>query len=921
MKILFESNQSYQTEAIEAVIDLFAGAESDSMEAHQQGEEVIAGEIFSDVIYGNSFSISRKILLSNLERIQSRTRKGLNQGDTPVVPVEMRSVVAHDEWPSDFSVEMETGTGKTYIYLRTAIELYLKYGLSKFVVVVPSIAIKEGVLSSLNLMKNHFKELYSGLQYDSSVYDSKNIYNLRRFATSNHLQILIMNIASFNKDDNIIRRETDGLNGLAPIDFIRKVQPVVILDEPQKLGSDLSSRAINDINPLFRLRYSATHKDLHHLIYRLTPIDAYEMKLVKRIDVLSITADDNRNIPYIEVKGISATKNSISATLIVNKGTSKVQVTVRRNTDLAEETKSDLYQGWVIEDIHLGTEGSFARVEFSNGQVLRKGSNTGVDLELWQRAQIRATIEDHFETEMKLQNHAAIGVISPTKPLTLFFVDRVANYAPENGKFRTWFEEEYEGVASLSKFRNLAMPSAQKAHKGYFATAKQVAKDSKEGKGNKEDEEAFDLIMRDKERLLSLEEPVRFIFSHSALAEGWDNPNVFTICNLQEVHSEVRRRQQIGRGLRLPVMANGERCRIDDVNHLTIIATETFEKFAAGLQKEMHDETGLEFRELVKNKRDRVLLIPKDNFETLPGFRELWKKIAPRTQYRLDFSTEILVKESIRRLKSFERISDLKLFISKQNVSEISVDGGVAGGIILTKPARAIGLKVIFPDILKELANNVPVSRSTIHRVIMESGRLEEAKNNPAEFVSQVRSALFGALAATLKDHDGIKYSKRENGPDSAWRMEFFKSHFAESYEDNLIKVTKSIYDRIPVDSIIEQKFAEGLETREDVDLFLKLPSWFKIDTPVGGYNPDWAIVRRDEHNNSKLYLVRETKGTTNLDELFRESEVWKVVFGGKHFNAIRVDYKMVKDSNDLDKDEVPKIVPSVWEEALGQPE
>ena len=364
-------------------------------------------------------------------------------------------------------------------------------------------------------------------------------------------------------------------------------------------------------------------------------------------------------------------------------------------------------------------------------------------------------------------------------------------------------------------------------------------------------------------------------------------------------------------------MSNGERCRVEEINHLTVIATESFEKFASGLQRELQDETGLVFAELVKNKRDRVTLTPKEDFENLPGFRELWNEIAQRTRYKLVFSTDDLVKTAVHRLKNMEKISDLKLRISKQNIGEINLENGVVGANLQVKRAKVIKSEVYFPDILLNLSRDMPVSRSTIHRVIMESGRLEEAAKNPAEFVTQVRSALFSALAATLKDHDGINYIKRESGPESTWRMEFFRSHFAESYEDNLIKVTKSIYDQIPVDSIIERKFAEGLEAREDIDLFLKLPSWFKIDTPVGGYNPDWAIVQRDSRNERTVYLVRETKGSTNLDELFRESEVWKVTFGRKHFEAIDVSYKVVKESSDLDMDDVPILEPSTWESAL----
>ena len=416
-----------------------------------------------------------------------------------------------------------------------------------------------------------------------------------------------MNIASFNRDDNIIKRESDVLNGQAPIDFIQAVRPVVIMDEPQKLGGELNSLAIKKLNPIFKIRYSATHAELHNLMYRLTPMDAYEMRLVKRINVLSMTAEQDRNLPYVEVVSIASSSASVTAALLVTKGKSRVQIRVKRNSDLFELTKLQMYEGWVVEDIHKGDENSIPRVEFANGHVLRKGSSTGVDTDLWQRAQIRATIEDHFDTELKLQQKADLGVISQIKPLTLFFIDRVANYAPDNAKFKIWFEEEYEGISSLRKFRNLKMPVAQEAHKGYFAKTKTGVKDSVEGRGNKEDEEAFDLIMSKKEQLLSPDEPVRFIFSHSALAEGWDNPNVFTICNLQETHSEVKRRQQIGRGLRLPVMITGERCRVEEVNHLTVIATETFENFAKGLQNEIQKETGIEFADLIKNKRSRVV--------------------------------------------------------------------------------------------------------------------------------------------------------------------------------------------------------------------------------------------------------------------------------------------------------------------------
>jgi type III restriction enzyme len=902
VEIKFDANQSFQEEAIASVVDLFVGANEGAVTVLDDESESM---LFEQLLFSNRLDINRDQLISNLSKIQNRKRVNTTGVSSDIVPPELVAKIGPEEWPIDFSIEMETGTGKTYVYIRTAIELYLKYGLSKFVIVVPTIAIREGVISTLDLTRDHFREMYSGIQYDSYVYDSKNVNRLRQFATSAHLQVLIINIAAFNKDDNIIHKKVDALGGKAPIDFIKAVRPVVIMDEPQKLASELAKESISELNPLLRLRYSATHKELHHLVYRLSPLDAYELRLVKRIDVLSMKADLNLNVPYVEVRKITSTSGSVTATLGLSKNGSLKQFTVSRNSDLQLISSAQVYEGWVVEDIYAQTEYEPAKIQFSNGRILRVGSNTGVDKDLWQRAQIRSTIQDHFDTELLLKQKADLGEIYPTKPLTLFFIDRVVNYSNEDSKFRVWFEEEYESVSKIRKYRNLDLPSAKLAHNGYFAATKQGLKDSKEGKGNKEDEEAYDLIMRSKQKLLSFDVPVRFVFSHSALSEGWDNPNVFTICNLQDSQSDVRRRQQIGRGLRLPVMANGERCRVEEVNHLTIVATESFEDFAASLQKELREDNGIEFEDMIRNKRERLDLLPKDEFWKLPGFQELWNRISRRTRYRLDFATEAFVSEAVRRLKECETISELKFNVSKHAIGEISREKGIVDTGLSLKPAKSLNIKISFPDILGELSAVTPLSRSTISRVISESGRLEEARKNPVQFVDQVKSSLFGALASTLKDHDGIQYSPiKGQSEDTQWSMDYFSTRVSKAYESSLEKVSKSIYEFISVDSDIERAFAKELDAREDIDLFIKLPGWFKIDTPVGGYNPDWAIVRRNEMNEASVYLVRETKGTTSLDELFREAEVWKVVFGGEHFKAIGVDYKMVKEASDLDKDE-----------------
>jgi type III restriction enzyme len=919
VQIKFESNQGYQTEAIEAVTDIFAGLQPGSLGQLVGASHHVVDEqnsLFQDLVFANRIPGSiefAELVQANVRRVQGRKRNINGDEYVPIVPEDIRNEFVSDEFPMDYSIEMETGTGKTYVYLRTAIELYLQFGLSKFVIVVPSVAIREGVISSLRLMKEHFKELYSGIQYDSYVYDSKNVNKLRQFATSSHLQILVMNIAAFNSDDNIIRRQSDTLNGQAPIDFIQAVHPVVIMDEPQKLSGANATKAIADLNSAFRLRYSATHKDVHHLLYRLTPIDAYDLRLVKRIDVLSVTADQNNNVPLVTVKKISNTAGSITATLLINKsgGRSETQITARRNTDLQEESKLQVYQGWVVEDILANTEDTVAQVVFQNGRILREGSSTGIDEDAWQRARIRAAILDHFNTEMLIRQHVDRGNIQPIKALTLFFIDRVANYAPQDGKFRTWFEEEYLSVCRESKFRNLDKPDVKLVHDGYFAQSKQGAKDSTE-RGGKDDESAYDLIMKDKEKLLSFDTPLRFIFSHSALAEGWDNPNVFTICNLQNVQSEVKRRQQVGRGLRLPVMADGGRCRVEEVNHLTVIASEEFEDYVKKLQQEMKDEAGVDFANRVGNKTERVENKIKKNFKEIPLFQELWEKISPKTTYKLDFSTDVLVAEAVRRLKNEDKIIKPKFNLAKQGIDRMSLEEGLVGGHVTSTSSASMDIQIEFPDILTDICNEVPVSRATAKRVIDESGRLEEAKKNPAQFAAQVSRSLHRALAETLKNHDGIAYTPVGD----SYSMEFFLNE-SLYYERNLIEVQKSIYDRIPVDSNVEREFAMALDARDDIELFVKLPDWYKIKTPVGGYNPDWAIVRNSGEGEYELFLVRETKGSSNIDDLFREAEAWKVTFGKKHYDALGVDYKVVRKASELDSDDSPSFVESELDSRL----
>jgi type III restriction enzyme len=900
VEIKFESGQKYQMEAIEAVTDIFSGSNLIGSGAltHQSGIDD-PYTLFTENIVSNSIEITDEEIVANVLKIQSRTRTNTFGSDTRVVPNAKSLSVDFEGTLRDFSIEMETGTGKTYVYLRTAIELYLRHNLTKFVIVVPTVAIREGVLASIELMREHFTDLYAGLQFESQVYDSRFLNRLKQFATSKRLEILVMNIQAFNKDNTLILKEHENFGWKRPMDFITAVKPVVIMDEPQKLSSKLQTEAIQALNPLFRLRYSATHKDQHCLVYRLGPVDAYEQRLVKRIEVLAMSADEDHNIAYVEIRKVTPRGNSKpTATAIINKGGKRVSFTLHKDDDLAEVTKMGVYKGWEVEDIHAGDGFEQGYVEFRNGRKIRVNTSNDVDQDWWQRAQVEATIERHFDTELRLKQAAGNGEIKPMKALTLFFIDRVANYAEDDSKFKLWFEELYLDISERPKYKNLDMPKPSDAHRGYFASTKGKAKDTK-GDSN-DDADAYDLIMRDKERLLSLEEPVRFIFSHSALSEGWDNPNVFTICNLQETQSEVRRRQQIGRGLRLPVMENGERSRVEHINILTVVASETFEKYAAGLQKEMREETGEVFEGIV-DARSRKTIKLRENYKDLPGFQKLWEAISPRSNYRVDFETQDLIDEATLRLKllgNSEPIRTPKIVIKR---TQIAMESGkdIHAGTSNPEKELRFSRKIKMPDILGELQSVLPISRSSIVKIINNSGRLQEALINPAQFIAQVRSSIQIAIANLIPRVDGIEYTKLA-GNNAAYLPEFKE---LESYDANIQEVQKSIYEAVIVDSNIERKYAIDLDARPDVEIFMKLPDWFKISTPVGKYNPDWALVKKLEGGNSVVCLVRETKGTLRFEELRFDSEAWKIYCGYSHFKAIGVDYNVATDANQLDAD------------------
>lgn len=876
MKIKFDSNQPYQRDAINAVLGLFDGQplSSGAFEfAFDAGS--LAG--LTELGLGNQLAVDDAALLRNLQMAQQANK----------LPV------SNSLDGMNFSVEMETGTGKTYVYLRSIFELQQRYGFCKFIIVVPSVAIREGVMTSLRLMREHFQGLFGNVAFDSWVYDSKQYSKLRQFAQSSTLQILVMNIQAFvSQASNVIHQDKDQLSGRRPIEFVQAARPIVILDEPQNMESDLAKKAIASLNPLCTLRYSATHRNRYNLIYKLDPVQAYDLKLVKRIEVSSVLDDPDFNQPYIQVQSISATKSKVTARLLidVNEKTGPQRKTISISAggvDLFDKSKErGNYVDHIVDEINAAD--SF--VSFTNGLVLRVGETHGGRGDEVMRAQIRETVREHFDKELRIKKllPAIAGADARLKVLSLFFIDRVANYVAEDGKIRRWFIEAYQELSAQPKYQTLMLPPADKVHNGYFAEAKGIAKDTRGDTAA--DDDAYALIMQDKERLLSPDEPLRFIFSHSALREGWDNPNVFQICTLNETKSEIKKRQEIGRGLRLPVLESGERCFDDSINRLTVIANEHYDEFAAKLQTEIEDECGISFAGRIVNKKEARTAKLKTGWRLNEDFKALWERIKHKTRFAVEYKTAELIARAAKNLAARDKIKPSKISVQKSGI--VMSGEGVAAQMLGVREAEVAGYQPLnVPDMLGYLQAKTELTRKTIAEILISSGRLNEVQHNPQQFLEQAQRAIEAELN-NLKI-DGIKY-ERINGQE--YEMMLFEAEEITGALTSMIEVDNSIYDAVLFESEVERAFAEAMSTRTDIKLFIKLPWWFKIDTPIGSYNPDWAIVKEDDR---KVYLVRETK--SNKDPLkMRGSEWAKIQCGIAHFGELGVDFSHVISPSEI---------------------
>jgi len=861
MKLHFDGNQEYQIEAIRAVTDIFEGQPLSGGDFEFSLADT--GSLLSENGVGNRLTLTEEQNWENVKRIQQRHE--IKSENT-----ELQGM--------NFSVEMETGTGKTYVYLRTIYELNKLYGFKKFVIVVPSIAIREGVLKNLQITHEHFQTLYDKVQLNYDVYDSKKVSNLRGFAAGNAIQILVINIDSFAKDENIINKPNDKLTGKKPIEFIQSANPVVIVDEPQNMETDIRKKAIENLNPLCTLRYSATHTNLYNLVYSLNPVKAYDLGLVKQIEVDSVVSENAMNEAFIQLERINAAKTKITAKIKIDcntdKGVVKKSVTVRAGDDIYKLSKErEIYkEGFIIDEIDAGS----GAITLTNGLTLSVGETRGGMNDEVMKFMLRRTVEEHFKKE-KFYKGKGIKVLS------LFFIDKVKNYReydtngnPAKGKFAGWFEEIYRQEIAKPAYGGLLPYAVDEVHNGYFSQdSKGKVKDT-EGE-SQADYDTYKLIMQDKEKLLDPDTPLRFIFSHSALREGWDSPNVFQICTLNETKSEIKKRQEIGRGLRLSVNQDGERIFDRNINKLTVVANERYEDFAKALQKEIQEDCGVDFSGRVKNRGDRQKVNFRKGFEADPKFLQIWDKIKFHTRYSVDYKTDELIAASAKEVKNMPEIKKPAIKSTKKKV--LITQKGVDGQLISDSVNDDYGIRFEMPDMLTYIQSKTELTRHTILKILKGSGRLSESLLNPQLFMDNAVNVIKAVLCGLMVD--GIKYEKIGN---KVYEMTLFEDNELEIYLDRFTFMinspNKTIYENyIPLDSSVENQFAKDCESSENIEFFFKLPFWFKINTPIGAYNPDWAIVFKGE---KKIYFVAETKG--DKDQELRPSEKMKIDCGKVHF-------------------------------------
>ncbi|MRG27763.1 type III restriction-modification system endonuclease [Laceyella tengchongensis] len=1002
MKIKFK-HQQFQLDAVKSIVDCFAGQPNEQSrftldKGRRQKPNLFdydADHERSDVGFKNNpIKLTDDEILANIQAVQRRN--GLKQSERL-------------KGRYNLTVEMETGTGKTYTYIRTMFELYKTYGWSKFIVVVPSIAIREGVLKSFQMTEDHFMAEY-GTKARYFVYNSKQLHQIETFASDAGINVMIINSQAFaarGKDARRIYMELDDFQSRKPIDVIASTNPILIIDEPQSVEGPKTKEALKVFNPLFTLRYSATHREDYNKVYRLDALDAYNMKLVKKISVKGISVKGTSGTEsYLYLEGIDVSDKHAPV--------ARLEFEVRTKTGLAKKTRKirtgdDLYQlsgqleqyrGYKVSEIN----GQKNCIEFTNGVTLQAGDVQGDVNELhFRRIQIRETIKSHFEKERALF-HQGIKVLS------LFFIDEVAKYRQydsdgneRNGIYADIFQEEYLAVLNehLSLFTDdpyvqyLNSIQVQDTHKGYFSIDKKSNRlvDPKVSRRetDSDDVDAYDLIMRDKERLLSFSEPTRFIFSHSALKEGWDNPNVFQICTLKHSDSTIKKRQEVGRGLRLCVNQNGDRIDssvpgidVHDINVLTVIASESYEQFAKQLQseiaetlserpkkadagfflgKELTNARGerLEIDEMLAKKLHRTFIrqgyvddndhltddyfaavdnkqvvLPEElsnhqealielvktiyvagktdltederskNIQRLQPnhnfykkeFQELWNQINKKTVYTVQFDSDELIQKCIYALDHKLQVPAVRYAIKHGEMQKIESKAQLKQGeAFVTRETRSeyvhhAATSKIKYDLIGKLMDETRMTRKTIVRILtgIKPSTFLLFRKNPEEFIIRAARLINEEKATTIIE--SITYDViNETFEADVFTQNALRGQLGQ----NAVPAKKHIFDYVVTDSKNERAFAQELDTSQEVSVFAKLPRGFFIPTPLGNYNPDWAIVFK-EGNVKYIYFIAETKGSMESLQL-REIEKAKIECARKHFaklNTGKLKYDVV---------------------------
>jgi type III restriction enzyme len=1023
MKLKFKV-QSYQTNAVNDVVECFAGQPMTSGLNYRidPGRKAQASA-FEEGFKNADLALTEAQILDNIQKVQRRQNLPGSQSLTDFTTFNAKGerVPAPAAYKKDalaatrvhLDVEMETGTGKTYCYIKSIFEMNKRYGWSKFIIVVPSIAIREGVYKSFEVTAEHFTETY-GKKARFFIYNSKRLHEVESFSSDAGINVMIMNIQAFNargKDNRRIYDELDDFQSRKPIDVIASNRPILILDEPQKMQGAATMEALPKFKPLFILRYSATHRTQHNRVHRLDALDAYNQKLVKKIAVRGIqTRGLAGTSAYLYLEGIDISKHAPVARieLEVKLKSGEIKRQLRRmafRDDLFTISgELDQYQGFTISQIDERND----TVEFTNGEILKAGEANGDVTERdVRRIQIRETIKAHLDKEKQL---FAQGI----KVLSLFFIDEVAKYrdydAPdEKGEYARVFEEEYD-LLKNEYLSELAIDNEQyrkyladiepgRTHNGYFSIDKRTKRMKDPAVGarsvDSDDVDAYDLILKDKERLLAFEEPTRFIFSHSALREGWDNPNVFVMCMLKHSDNTISRRQEVGRGLRLSVDQHGDRMDhpavVHDINVLTVVASESYKDFVVGLQKEISetlssrprqateayftgktittDQGVVEvtaamakqiYRYLIKNDytddadqiadayhdaKDSGTLaeLPEDlkphayqvfqlidsvfsdaqlpkvddgrkpktnplnaNFEK-KEFRALWERINRKAVYRVDFDSEELVKKCVGTLDKELRVTPLQYTVQAGVQQDALTDEQLRGGdgfsVQETKNEYGDSIhSLVKYDLVGKIAENAHLTRETTAAILSQAQAavFAQFQKNPEHFIAEATRLITEQKAPMVIER--LAYNEVGECYDADI---FTANQTGQDFSRATAKLKNHVYDYAITDSDVESKFVEELDTSHEVVVYAKLPRGFLIPTPVGDYNPDWAISF-SAGSVRHIYFIAETKGSMSSMKL-REIEKTKIECARKFFDEInqrisedRVKYDVVTDYSKL---------------------